>query len=134
MLILNFLMSILSRHSRHFLHAQGFPFYPKIKVCEIVSSRQASKLASGRERKMRLKAISDLLKCKYLKKECKQFHWRVSFILDANKLPFRIVDATSGWCRSASFYRLCYVSKMQIFNEFKSIVRLNIPWCTLRDW
>lgn len=66
----------------------------------------------------RIKAISDLLKFKYLKKECKQFHWRISFILS-----YKICESSIP---GFACFRLCHVSNMQILNDCESIIRFEI--------
>lgn len=120
MLIAERLMLILSRHSRH----------PQISFLETAKkSRDAVSLEMRAEKGKRINAISDLLKCKCLKKECKQFHWRILFAFEACK-QLATLRLRSAQCRYAAFspLRLCYVNNMQIFNESESIVCLSVLW------
>lgn len=64
-------------------------------------------------------AFSDLLKLKYLKKECKQFHWRISFI---SSWATKYAKSLPGF----ACFRLCHVSNMQILNDCESIIRFDI--------
>lgn len=107
MLILDFLVSILSRHpSRlHFL----FP------------SKTTSSFEKGKCREWilwdiqkRMEAISDLLKCKYLRREF--------YCIESFSSQKQTSISLSCWCKT-SLSRLCHVSNMQIFNE--SILEAN---------
>lgn len=119
MLILERLVSILSRHLRRFC---------------ISGDAWEMLLRSGAEDKMyfplgdsfslkHMKAISDLLKCKCLKKNANNFHWRIPLPSQAQTATDRILLLKLLLAGFVPRFRLRHVSNMQIFNEFTAIIR-----------